>query len=741
MLNQRCILPLKVATALTLAIVSALWLGWERPYWAGFAVIVMAATETSGHSLKKGRHRLLGTLLGVLAAFTLVGLFAQQPLAFLVSYSLFAAVCIYLQGHPRNGYIWTICLMVCSLVVVMGKLLPELTFSMAVLRVQETVLGILCFTLVFSLLWPSSSRHVVISTLKLYFEHQSKQLQTAIAELDEHSTFTKKLTFSDSLKQLTRLEDLLYAASADSYHIARDLPQWQTLLNQLHQWALLCGHLAEVSTLTKDKMTPEQSTVIASLLERLNTRARSALAMLEDIPGISGADIPVTPREVFLLTTPPIGSVPACGSRDHHGATILLGSLLTDIDRLQFNILTTLTAVTDSEIQVNAQRVERSTSKSQRASSKNTIWCFRPDSAINALKACLVIWICIALWILVPMPGGAMIVLLGAILSSVVFSLPFANVRTLLFSMFGWSLFVLAQYVLLMPMLTEVWQLSAFYFINAFVIWYVLHQPQQALQRMLGTQLLIMMTSGAMQLTPVYDIQSGLLQLMLIGIVMLVVFFVNYFVFSGTPESTFLRDISRFRFGLQQDLQSLKKPNVRDANQEICSVRKRFVIRKNPLRSVTMAENAAHRINWAVYPEVNATRVQAVITNAYQACLLYRVFEDNYKKWRHSSHHHALDGIITGTIESLSTILESTTISEEITPHQYKLDALLSELQGYLIGLDSESVLQFSLSPDNVDASYRMLTSLKLLISSLKALGVNVQNSEIHYLRLQPFAI
>lgn len=735
MLNQRCILPLKVATALTLAIVSALWLGWERPYWAGFAVIVMAATETSGHSLKKGRHRLLGTLLGVLAAFTLVGLFAQQPLAFLISYSVFAAICVYLQGHPRNGYIWTICLMVCSLVVVMGKLLPELTFSMAVLRVQETILGILCFTLVFSLLWPSSSRHVVISTLKLYFEHQSKQLQTAMAELDEHSTFTKKLTFSDSLKQLTRLEDLLYAASADSYHIARDLPQWQTLLNQLHQWALLCGHLAEVSTLTKDNMTPEQCAVIASLLERLNTRARSALARLEDMPASDGADSALAPQEISLLGFAPADNELASYSHDQHGATMMLGALLTEIDQLQFDILATLTEVTTNIKQGALQ------ARNQGDSSQLVTWSFRPDSAINALKACLVIWICIALWIYVPMPGGAMIVLLGAILSSVVLSLPFANVRTLLFSMFGWSMFVLAQYVLLMPMLTEAWQLSAFYFINAFGIWSLLSKPQQALQRMLGTQLLIMMTSGAMQLTPVYDIQSGLLQLMLIGIVMLVVFFVHHVVFSGTPESTFLRDLSRFRTGLQRDLQTCIQPDAIHGNQGMRPACKGVVIREDPLRAVAMAENAANRINWTVYPEVDATRVQAVITNAYQACLLLRAFEDNYKKWQHSSHHHALGVLITSTITTLSAILANTTVSEDITPHQHKLDALLRELQRYLLGLDRESVLQFAMTPEDVDASYRLFTSLKLLIDSLKTLGINVQNSQIHHLRLQPFAI
>jgi len=47
MISKRWIMPLKVASALTLAIVIALAFGWNKPYWAAFAVIVMAATENS----------------------------------------------------------------------------------------------------------------------------------------------------------------------------------------------------------------------------------------------------------------------------------------------------------------------------------------------------------------------------------------------------------------------------------------------------------------------------------------------------------------------------------------------------------------------------------------------------------------------------------------------------------------------------------------------------------------------
>ena len=729
MLTPRCILPLKVAIALTLAIVSALWLGWERPYWAGFAVVVMAATETSGHSLKKGRHRLLGTLLGVMAAFLLVGSFAQQPLPFLLCYSLFAALCVYLQGNPRNGYMWTICLMVCSLVLVMGKLLPELTFSMAVLRVQETVLGILCFTLVFSLLWPSSSRSVVISTLRLYFENQVKQLQIAKNELVEQGSFTKELNLGDSLRQLIRLEDLIYAASADSYHVAQDYPKWQALLGQLNRWALLCGHLAELTEQAKGKVTLEQSTVLTSLLDRLSQRAHNALVLLEQQPQSGKTSILAEPCQISLNHN----------NHNQHGALLMLGALLTEIDQLQFDIVITLADLTGNTSfkqtgqtkfkAANAASASNADKRKYIKPNQKVRWAFRPDSAIAALKACLVIWTCMVLWLFVPMPGGAMIVLLGAILSTVVLSLPFANVKTLLFSMFTWSLFVLAQYVLLMPMLTEVWQLAAFYFINAFGIWYLFSQPQQVLQRMLGTQLLIMMTSGAMQLTPVYDIQLALLQLMLIGIVMLIVFFINHTVFSGTPESTFLREMGRLRNGLKHAFSTHCKPS------------QRFQIQPDPLRSVAMAENAASRVNWATYPEINPEKVRSLITSGYKTCLLYRTFEDNYLNWQRSSHNKALDDLLSKIMSSLVSILETSSVSETLTTHQKQLDDLLSELQHYLIGLDRESILQFALSADDVDATYQLLTSLKLLITSLKTLNLNVQNSEVHHLRLQPFAI
>ncbi|PSU35623.1 FUSC family protein [Photobacterium lutimaris] len=734
MLDQRCILPLKVATALTLAIVSALWLGWERPYWAGFAVIVMAATETFGHSMKKGRHRLLGTLLGVIAAFLLVGLFAQQLVLFTLFYSAFAAACVYLQDNPRNGYLWTISLVVGTLVIVMGKLQPELTFAVAVLRVQETILGIFCFTLVFSLLWPRSSRHTVLSTLRQYFDSQSQHIEAAITELDENGRFTQPLHLGDSLKQLTQLEDLIYAAQADSYHIASDRQQWQTLLDRLNQWALLCGHLAEhteaLSTPLDSSLTPQ----IRDLLKRITVRIASCQQLLQDpLPAKLQYNNP-DPQPINL----PSGRL----DLDDHleqGSTMLLATQLSQIDQLHHDILRSLVEVNRFELEsISAleqpPRLRPTPSDPHRTAdrARRNKWGFRPDSAIHAIKICLIIWVCIALWIYVPMPGGAMVVLLGAILGAIVIPLPFVSIWALLILIFVWSLFVLIQYVFIMPTFTEVWQLVAFYFINIFCIWRIFHQPQHAIHRLLGSQILILMTSGAMQLTPVYDIQLALLQLMLVSIVMLVIFFVNQGIFPSSPEATLLRQLSSLCNGLQQRLTSLSKP---------CLLNTLATTGQDPLRAITGADLAMQKIHWPHFPEQDPSRVAALIDHGYNTCLHLRAFEDSYRLWSTSSSNPAICRLINHAIEALANVMEGTAVSEQLTDHEQKLNALMFELYRDLKYLEQDSVLRLSLSQADIDASYRLLASLQLLIGSLQSLANEVHANQLHQLRLRPFTL
>jgi uncharacterized membrane protein YccC len=60
-LSTRAKEAIKTGLAMAIAFGIALQMGWDKPYWAGFAV-AMISLSTAGQSLNKGVLRLLGTL-------------------------------------------------------------------------------------------------------------------------------------------------------------------------------------------------------------------------------------------------------------------------------------------------------------------------------------------------------------------------------------------------------------------------------------------------------------------------------------------------------------------------------------------------------------------------------------------------------------------------------------------------------------------------------------------------------
>ena len=75
-LSTRSKEAIKTALAMTIAYAISLWMGWNKPYWAGFAVAVISLA-TTGQSLNKGAMRMLGTL-----ATTAVALIFIDPFPF-----------------------------------------------------------------------------------------------------------------------------------------------------------------------------------------------------------------------------------------------------------------------------------------------------------------------------------------------------------------------------------------------------------------------------------------------------------------------------------------------------------------------------------------------------------------------------------------------------------------------------------------------------------------------------------
>ena len=143
----------RVALATIIAYWLALSFDWPNPKWAALAVAVVSLPST-GESLKKGRQRLMGTLVGAVVTLVTVSLFPQDRWAFLLCISAWLALCTYRMGDPRESYFWYVSGFVVAIVAAnVGSDLRD-AFDIAVIRSLETGLGVAVYSVVALLLWP-----------------------------------------------------------------------------------------------------------------------------------------------------------------------------------------------------------------------------------------------------------------------------------------------------------------------------------------------------------------------------------------------------------------------------------------------------------------------------------------------------------------------------------------------------------------------------------------------------------
>jgi len=151
MMPEKAREPFKTALAIVISYGIALAMDWDNPYWAAFAVAFISLS-TAGQSFNKGAMRMFGTLVGIVAALSLIALFPQQRWSFILATSVYVGICTYLMTGPKKQYFWNVSGFVCVLLCMSAGPDPVNAFDTAILRAQETGLGILVYSLVTTLL-------------------------------------------------------------------------------------------------------------------------------------------------------------------------------------------------------------------------------------------------------------------------------------------------------------------------------------------------------------------------------------------------------------------------------------------------------------------------------------------------------------------------------------------------------------------------------------------------------------
>lgn len=154
-----------------LASFAALWLafrlGLDAPYTA-LATTVILALPSSGMVLEKAFYRFLGTLVGCSAALLLVALFPQSPPLLFIGVALWIALCTGGAAMHRNqqSYSFVLAGYTACMIAVPAIDAPEHVFTLAVTRVTEVGLGIICAAVVHDVVFPRRHTHTVMNTVQ-----------------------------------------------------------------------------------------------------------------------------------------------------------------------------------------------------------------------------------------------------------------------------------------------------------------------------------------------------------------------------------------------------------------------------------------------------------------------------------------------------------------------------------------------------------------------------------------------
>jgi uncharacterized membrane protein YccC len=154
-----------------LASFSALWLafrlGLDAPYTA-LATTIILAMPSSGMVLEKAFYRFLGTLVGCSAALALVALFPQMPTVLFLGLALWVALCTGGAAMHRNqqSYSFVLAGYTAVMIAVPAVDAPDHVFTLAVTRVTEVGLGIICSAVVHDVIFPRRHSRAVMRTVQ-----------------------------------------------------------------------------------------------------------------------------------------------------------------------------------------------------------------------------------------------------------------------------------------------------------------------------------------------------------------------------------------------------------------------------------------------------------------------------------------------------------------------------------------------------------------------------------------------
>jgi uncharacterized membrane protein YccC len=527
MLSIRTKESIKTALAMTISYGIALSMNWSNPYWAGFAVAFISLS-TIGQSLNKGAMRMLGTLIAAIVGLTLIGLFSQDRWLFMFFLSVYVGFCTYMMGGTKRQYFWNVCGFVCVIICLDAGANSTNAFNTAVLRAQETGLGILVYGLVSILLWPNNSRKDFDDAVKKLAITQQQYYECCFKQMSGNPDPKTEQTIQPLIVQnQARFNQLLDAAETDSFEVLELRQQWrhyQRLTDELIKAIHHCRENAvDLTELELQRLLPNLFEFDKEISARLELIVTMTANQVPDNKAVA-VDLSLDENEVREL------------SHFQKAALAVTRSQLQNIEQLTRSLTDTISdikGVTDSIIKFESVR------------SSNSFFIIDPDRIANVIRVMVIMWIAYLTLIYVDsVPGGSGFVTMASVLGMVMVSMPQIPVTVLFKPVLGSVIFASVVYIFVLPSLSNFYELGLLVFTTTFAICYLYAKPQQALEKTFGLAMFVSIASITNEQT--YSFMVPATTAMMFPLIFMLIAITAYIPHSPHPEHAFVRLLERF---------------------------------------------------------------------------------------------------------------------------------------------------------------------------------------------------
>lgn len=515
--NTRSRYAIKTALSLTLAYLVPMGMGWPQPQTAAITVMLIAATGLTSDSLQKGVMRVMGTVAGAIIGLTLIALFPQERMSYLLAASITVSIFAYLYNAYQGDSTLFMLTAVVTLMVFNGGD-AEGAFQYGVDRAFMTAFGVIIYTVVASTLWPvravDNTRQMASGVASAY----SRAFRTLVHPVVEGPENTDE--------QLTAV---LASEAAFQAHFTSIKRYADNVEAYMDEWNCVVGCYEELQSVLLPALKQEtrRGVNFESYLENYSEVVYHIEEMFTQLEASwRGRESPLPIQPLVVRHRPnSLREAPHLTI----AAVVTRADVLTKIQ----NILVDLSSALDSML------FDRGDFTARRSPRGKPMFIWRDlENVKTAVRMFLTFWLATAIWITVNPPLGFTFVALSSVLVLLVSYTPVTPKLLIILFTLGFTC-ALPAYVFLLPQMSHWLELATFMFAYAFIGFYVFQGP-------VSIFFLLGLFALGIQNTMNYHFDVILLVVLSLYMLCALLIITTHFPFTSKPEKLYAGLCGRF---------------------------------------------------------------------------------------------------------------------------------------------------------------------------------------------------